>query len=141
TGEAPGGAGCEPHARPYPHAFEALVRIFEGLSEAGEKAGILRVMTQLPEQERVAGFLAEVAASAPTREMMAVAAVQYHNIDMGELGMETVKRLYETDAVDDPVVRSRLRAFASAHGWKRSTERIGDCRAGSRALTRGMRSG
>lgn len=55
-------AGLSPPI-PFARAFEHLVRAFEGTPDAGMRGGVLYLLTQLPDQGRVATYLAGVAAS------------------------------------------------------------------------------
>lgn len=103
-------------AVPYPHAFEALVRIYEGSTEPGRRGSTLWLMTQLPNQGPVLDFLAKVAsASGPGT---ATTAIRHLAHDTGEAGLARLRRLYEENTVVDPIAREHLRAIALVHEWE-----------------------
>ena len=101
---------------PFERAFDHLVRVFEGTNDAGMRGGVLYLLTQLPQQGRVATYLAGVATSpspaAPT-------AIRHLGDDMGEPGLAALRRLHQTGAVSEPTAREYLEIIARARGWTR----------------------
>jgi hypothetical protein len=100
----------------YPHAFERLVRIYEG-SDAGRKGGTLWLMTQLPNQGPVLDFLADVASSSDTGG--ATTAIRHLAHDMGPAGLQRLRGLWEREAIVDPIAIEHITAIAHAQGWRR----------------------
>lgn len=104
---------------PYPRAFEALVRVFEGTPDAGPKGSALGLMTNLPDTARVITFLSEVATNPSTELVIAIEAVRLLASDTGDAGVAHLRRLWETDAIPHAYVREGLSGIAAERGWVR----------------------
>jgi hypothetical protein len=102
---------------PYARAYESLVRIVEGSDEPGTKGGGLRLLIQLPNVGRAIQYLAEVAAG-PDR-VTAYEAVYLLGYQTGQMGLARLRRLYNTDAVVEPVARELINSTAIRLGWER----------------------
>jgi hypothetical protein len=103
----------------YPHAFEALERIYHGTVEAtGLRAGVMTRMRRLPDTDRVVSFLEQVLLS-PTAHASAIDALNYLRDDFGEQGRTLLRRLYETRAPVNPVAGEYLQHLATVSGWTR----------------------
>jgi hypothetical protein len=105
-----------PKPVPYPRAFEALVRIYDGSSDVAWRGGILTFMTAFQDKARARDFLALVAAS---EDLSSEPAIRMLSTDMGNAGLAILRRLYETDAVVHWVAKQHLDALAQVHGWRR----------------------
>lgn len=104
---------------PYPRAFEAFVRVFEGSEGPGMKGSALRLMTNLPDTARVITFLAGVATNPYTELAITIEAVRLLASDTGDPGLAHLRRLWETDAIPHPYVREGLSGIAAERGWDR----------------------
>ncbi len=111
-------AGPE-RAVPYPRAFQALVRVYEGSKGTGSKGRVLKLMTRLPSAGRVVNFLAEAAVS-PDPDP-AYAAVQLLEGDLGPAGLGRLRQLFKDEAVVNPEAMELLTSFAETHGWGNRT--------------------
>lgn len=99
----------------YPHAFEALERIASTSRDPGIRSGVLYLMSQLPETDRVVSLLERLAASSD--QGLPSAAIQCLSTELGEEGLAALRRLYEADAVVDRAARDNLEALAHGYGW------------------------
>lgn len=102
-------------ATPYPRAFEALVRIYEGAPEGGIGAATLFMISELPSVGRAVEFLADVAVSP---EGHALAAIRLLAERMGPPGLDKLKELHESNAVVQPGARQSLGRIAKHLGWQ-----------------------
>lgn len=100
----------------YPHAFERLVRIYEG-SDVGRKGATLWLMTQLPNRGPVLEFLVAVASSPGATT--ATTAIRHLAHDTGPAGLQRLRGLWEREAIVDPIAIEHITAIAHAQGWRR----------------------
>lgn len=101
----------------YPYAFEALETIVSSSRDPGIRSGVLYLMSQLPETDRVVSLL-ERLATLPDQGL-STAAVQCLSTELGEEGLAALQRLYGSNAVVDRVARDNLEALAYGNGWNR----------------------
>lgn len=108
---------------PYPRAFEAFVRVFEGSEGPGMKGSALRLMTNLLDTARIITLLSDVATDPSTELVIAIEAVRLLASDTGDAGVARLRRLWETNAIPHPYVREGLSGIAAALGWVREGPR------------------
>lgn len=100
---------------PYSRSFEILERIAEGTVESGLSGAVLYFVSQHPQRSRALALLERSAVSQGRGR--ASNAIWYLATEMGDEGLVTLRRLYQSDGVSDPVARQRLAALASKYGW------------------------
>jgi hypothetical protein len=97
---------------PYPRAFEALVRVYEGTTSHG---GTLGLIATLPDQVRAVEFLAGVAVSENTTS--AITAMRYLANDLEAAGFARLRRVWDADEVVDPHAKCALAGIAEHFEW------------------------
>jgi hypothetical protein len=102
---------------PYARAYESLVRIVEGSDEPGTKGGTLSMLIRIPPMGRAIQYLAELAAG-PDR-VTAESAVYLLGYQTGQMGLARLRRLYNANAVVEPVARELINSTAIRLGWER----------------------
>jgi hypothetical protein len=98
--------------RPYPHAFEALVHIYDSTTIHG---GTLGLLAKHPDEGRVVEFMAGVVTSANTTS--AITAMRHLANDLGPGGIARLRRIWEAGEVVDPRARCALAGIAEHFEW------------------------
>lgn len=100
---------------PFPHAFETLVRIYEGSPEERIQSTALVSIGSLPSKGRAVQFLSAIAVMPDGT--MPLFAVRTLSEEAGPSGLNELRRLFGKKTVLNPNAKGLLDSIARRHGW------------------------
>ena len=100
---------------PFPHAFETLVRIYEGSPEVRIQGTTLILIGSLPSEGRAVQFLSDIAVM-PDGAMPSFA-VRTLSEEAGQPGLNELRRLFDRKTVLNSRAKELLASVAHRKGW------------------------